>query len=170
LLADNLSQAPFTGRINLIAPFFPFSASENAVLAHKFILALADKVRQPINLTPSIKRYIGHVHLSVPDDGRVCADIAKAYYHAETGARSLYHAVNNVVRDALFDAYCDDQELVRESINEGPLRRFAVKAKPVKTGVSEVRVLRDGFLKIKGSQDKVKLEKLDNGEDLGEVV
>jgi len=137
--------APFTGRINLIAPFLPFTPNEQAIVAHKFMLQLSDNVRQPIDL--AAKRLIGHCQLAMRNDGKISMEIAKTAYHAETGARSLYHAVNNTIRDLLFEEYCNDETPISKKINEGGLQRFVMQIVPIagKKGLHEVKVVRDGF-------------------------
>ena len=54
-----------------IDPFLPFGPSEQAIVAHKFVLNLADQIRKPLDLRPEIKRYIVHCYLDIVDDGEV---------------------------------------------------------------------------------------------------
>lgn len=119
-------EAPFVGRINLIAPFFPFSDGETAVVFHKFFLDLFTELRRAINLHPDEKRYIAHLHLALEDDGNVCSEIGKAYYHEELGARSLQRAALDIKRKTVKE-YCSVDALVEEKTNKGPLNRYAVK-------------------------------------------
>jgi hypothetical protein len=60
LIQDNLTdtplQEPFTGSIDLIFLFLPFSHAEQAVVLHKFMLDFQDHVRNKIDLREDIKR------------------------------------------------------------------------------------------------------------------
>lgn len=59
---------PFTGRINVIVPFLPFTKAECAVVHHRFTLAFASNVRKPIALTIPVPRDVGHCRLSLVEE------------------------------------------------------------------------------------------------------
>ena len=69
------------------------------MVAHKFLLELIEKVREPPDLKSG--QVLGNVSLRVQDDASVCRAIAKAYYHPHLGARSLSNGVRTVVRNPL---------------------------------------------------------------------
>ncbi|KAI0570487.1 clpA ATP-binding subunit of Clp protease and DnaK/DnaJ chaperone [Pyrenophora tritici-repentis] len=115
--------APFTGRINLIVPFLPFTKSECAVVLHKFMLAFATNIRQPIDLQADVNRLVGHCRLSLVEDGNVCITLTERYYNQDLGARSLKNAVEEV--EHLFSTQYNNIETpITEEINTGPLQHF----------------------------------------------
>ncbi|KAH6678223.1 P-loop containing nucleoside triphosphate hydrolase protein [Halenospora varia] len=114
LKEDFLSQfgSPITGRISAFLPFLPFTPSEQAVVVHKYLLELAQKVRSPVNLTPGPDEHLlGNVKLRIRRDASVCRVLADEEYHQELGARSLITAVKTI-EDMLVEVYLDvDQEI-----------------------------------------------------------
>ncbi|KAK5123547.1 hypothetical protein LTR85_002585 [Meristemomyces frigidus] len=138
--------APMAGRMKNVAPFYPFDFSEQAVVAHKFLSELVDQLRQPIDLSPTTKRYPAHVHLAIENDGKLCKHIAEESYITELGARSLTSGIDDIGRD-FFTTFVDNEELVTDDMNEGPLMRYTVQLVPVagSKDVSEVSVVREGF-------------------------
>ena len=166
--------APMAGRMRNVAPFYPFSEGEQAVVAHKFLMDLVDQVRQPIDLSPTMKRYPGHVHLEVKSDGKLCLHIAKESYITELGARSLTSGIDDIRRD-FYTAFVDSEELVHESMNEGPLMKYTVRLAPVQgsAGISEVNVSKNGYTeyyKYQGQTEEVKDTRMHHGvEDLSDA-
>lgn len=157
-LFKNRFGAPMAGRMRNIAPFYPFDEREQAVVTHKFLLELFDQLRQPIDLSPAVKRYPGHVHLAVRNDGKLCQHLAQEYYQQELGARALASAVDEV-RSSFFTAFVDTNELIHENMNNGPLMRFTVRLQPAGVGVSEVAVRADGLTTYyRGQSDIATLE------------
>ncbi|KAF2750946.1 P-loop containing nucleoside triphosphate hydrolase protein, partial [Sporormia fimetaria CBS 119925] len=121
-------KAPLTGRIKLMVPFLPFSKTEQAVIAHRFILKLATRVRQPIDLQPPTIRLVGHSRITVIDDRKVCTELAQGY-ESLLGARYLFNAV-----DALEEMYTKEYLAIKspitEDLNTKPLQEFIVKCVP----------------------------------------
>jgi len=126
----------------------PFGPSEQAIVAHKFVLNLADQIRKPLDLRPETKRYIAHCYLDIVDDGKVRSHIARTGYDKELGERSLSHAVNNVKRDVV-TWHCNDiEELIAEDTNKGPLQKLTVRLSLVTKEASETTIFRDGLLDV----------------------
>ncbi|KAI1660675.1 P-loop containing nucleoside triphosphate hydrolase protein [Daldinia decipiens] len=100
-----------TGRIDEIAPFFPFDKGEQAVVAHKFLLKFIDEVRCPID--EGTNRLVGHTNIRVIEDGKVCEEIARKWYKERLGARSIYKGVRTLRRKFILK-YVDMDGLVRK--------------------------------------------------------
>ncbi|KAL2076228.1 hypothetical protein VTL71DRAFT_1171 [Oculimacula yallundae] len=114
---DFLSQfgSPVTGRISDFIPFLPFSPGEQAVIVHKFLLELGEKVRGPVNLVPGPKeQLIGNVRMRIRRDASVCRILAEEEYHSDLGARSLIMGARKL-EDLLVDVYLQVDEEIRES-------------------------------------------------------
>jgi hypothetical protein len=140
--------APIAGRMKNVAPFYPFDRMEQAVVVHKFLTGLVDQLRLPIDLSPAVNRYPGHVHLEVKNDGKLCMHTAKECYIAELGARSLTSGIDDLRRE-FYGMFVDSEELVREEMNEGPLMKYAVQLVPVVGGSKdeqEVTVSKEGLV------------------------
>jgi ATP-dependent Clp protease ATP-binding subunit ClpA len=122
-------QFPLSGRISSIVPFLPFSIEEQAVIAHKFLLRVAENVRRPISLSHQM---IGNVILHIHRDTAVCKAIINESYDANTGARSIEAAVKLKVEGPLVREYLaanetivegqDVEEYVVEVESEGRIR------------------------------------------------
>ncbi|TKA26876.1 hypothetical protein B0A50_04322 [Salinomyces thailandicus] len=145
LFRDNFG-APMAGRMKNIAPFYPFDEGEQAVVAHKFLLELADQLRRPIDTSLLVKRFAAHVHLVILSDGKLCRYIAAESYIAALGARSLVSGVDEIRRD-FYTTFIDSEVLVEDAMNEGPLARFSVGLVAVDGDkeMSEVSVRGEGF-------------------------
>ena len=133
----------------MIAPFFPFSPHEQAAVAHKFLLNLQDEARLPLNLKEPELRYIGHSHVNIVHDGRLCQHLARTGYVTELGARSISNAVGNLRRD-FAQVYSKDGAEVDERTNRDPLRRYTVQLHPVSETVEDISVFRDGVTSLGG--------------------
>ncbi|KAK5988275.1 ATP-dependent Clp protease ATP-binding subunit ClpC-like protein [Cladobotryum mycophilum] len=106
--------APVTGRISDLIPFLPFSAGEQAVITHKYLLELARDLRRPVNLSAGPEeQLVGNIRLLIRKDAAICSMLAQGHYHQKLGARSLKSGVQKVKRIVL-DAYLDDDEEIRE--------------------------------------------------------
>ncbi|KAH0561971.1 hypothetical protein GP486_003322 [Trichoglossum hirsutum] len=116
LKEDFLSKfdSPITGRISAFLPFLPFSPGEQAVIVHKSLLDLGQKVRRPICLTPGSERFLGNVRMRIRRDASVCRVLAEAEYHSDLGARSL-SAGAKTVEEMLVETYLDVDEKIKES-------------------------------------------------------
>ncbi|KAK8213733.1 P-loop containing nucleoside triphosphate hydrolase protein [Phyllosticta capitalensis] len=143
-------KAPFTGRIRMIAPFFPFSPNEQAVVSHKFLLELFDDVRRDIDLHPDVKRYIGHVHLSVQKATKICQHLSEENYDKDLGARSYFSSMEDL-KTKLCDVYTDVEEVVTEDINGGPLRKLTMRLNSDSSGDKSVVIIDNGWTAYKRS-------------------
>ncbi|KAK8195606.1 P-loop containing nucleoside triphosphate hydrolase protein [Phyllosticta capitalensis] len=143
-------KAPFTGRIRTIAPFFPFSPNEQAVVSHKFLLELFDDVRRDIDLHPDVKRYIGHVHLSVQKATKICQHLSEENYDKDLGARSYFSSMEDL-KTKLCDVYTDVEEVVTEDINGGPLRKLTMRLNSDSSGDKSVVIIDNGWTAYKRS-------------------
>jgi hypothetical protein len=146
-------QEPFTGRIDLIVPFLPFSHAEQAVVLHKFMLDFQDHVRDKIDLREDIKRYIGRINLDIIEDGDFCSKMAERYYIQAGGARSLLPVVD-MVEDRLVRDYTDTDELVEESMNSEPLLEYIVRLLPAANDGYEVGVFKASANAQKEDEDE----------------
>jgi len=93
-----------------VVPFLPFTAEEQAVIAHKYVLELAKNVRLPPVLPV---RLIGSIMLRVPRDASVCMSLAEGY-DVDTGAPSLQSTIASRVRRALVLRYLEENKEVHE--------------------------------------------------------
>ncbi|KAF2194328.1 P-loop containing nucleoside triphosphate hydrolase protein [Zopfia rhizophila CBS 207.26] len=112
---------PLTSRLSVTIPFLPFSPTEAAVIAHKFILELKRKVLQSISI--SSKQLVGHVILDLQRDGAICKLIADEGYDMDQGARSLQAAVESRIGDALVQSYLEEEGQIDD---ESPVVRYVV--------------------------------------------
>ncbi|KAH7333255.1 P-loop containing nucleoside triphosphate hydrolase protein [Rhexocercosporidium sp. MPI-PUGE-AT-0058] len=107
--------SPVTGRISEFIPFLPFSPGEQAVIVHKFLLELEEKVRGPVNLVPGPQeQLIGNVRMKIRRDASVCRILAEEEYHSDLGARSLITGARKL-EDLLVEVYLQVDEEIRES-------------------------------------------------------
>ncbi|KAK5136796.1 hypothetical protein LTR08_002092 [Meristemomyces frigidus] len=162
--------APMAGRMKNVAPFYPFDHAEQAVVAHKFLLELVDQLRQPIDLSPSTKRYPAHIHLAIKNDGKLCKHIAEESYISELGARSLTSGIDDIRRD-FYTTFINTGILVSDQMNDGPLMKYTVQLVPVAglCDISEVTVAREGFANYYRGQAQKMVEPLDDKSMVGEV-
>ena len=166
--------APIAGRMKSIAPFFPFDKDEQAVVVHKFLMGFVEDVRQDIDTSPIVKRYPGHVHLAIKNDGKLCQHLAEAYIQ-ELGARSLTSGIDDI-RSEFFMDFIDTDELVSEDMNNGPLMKYIIQLKPVAGSgddgqmESEVAVEKDGYQDYyKGQTAEDEYENADYDDDVPDV-
>lgn len=94
-----------------MVPFLPFTAEEQAVIAHKYVLELVRNVRLPPALPA---RMVGSIILRVPRDSSVCMSLAEGY-DVDTGAPSLQSTIASRVRRALVLRYLEENEEVLEN-------------------------------------------------------
>jgi len=111
--------APLTGRVTAILPFMPFTAGEQAVVVRKYMLKLANTVRQPIDT--GSKKFAGNTHVKYVNDGQIALHIGKQYYISEIGARSLDTAVDTHIKYRLARAIQTMPELVEDESNSQAL-------------------------------------------------
>ncbi|KAF2766666.1 P-loop containing nucleoside triphosphate hydrolase protein, partial [Teratosphaeria nubilosa] len=140
--------APMAGRLKNVAPFYPFSPPEQAVIVRKFLSELADELRRDIDRSPATKRYPGHVHLNIQNDAKLCAHIAAESYLPDLGARALTSGIDDV-RTAFFNSFTETDELMVEEMNKKGLMKYTVRLVPVTGGGHEdreVAVVKDGEL------------------------
>ncbi|KAI0839522.1 P-loop containing nucleoside triphosphate hydrolase protein [Hypoxylon sp. FL0890] len=129
-----------TGRIDEIAPYFPFGKGEQAVVAHKFLLAMQDEARRPID--EGENQLVGRADIKVIDDGKVCEYIARKAYTKELGARSIYKGIRALRREFTV-RYSDTDDLVSESMNKGELQQYVVQLNPKADSNEELSIFRD---------------------------
>ncbi|RDL35746.1 Uncharacterized protein BP5553_06358 [Venustampulla echinocandica] len=114
--------SPLTGRVSSFIPFLPFSPGEQAVVVHKYILELSQKVCTSVNLSPGPnEQLLGNIKLRIRRDASVCKVIADAEYHADLGARSLITAVKGLVEDVLVERYLEVDREIKEGEKVGML-------------------------------------------------
>lgn len=94
-------------------PFLPFSLGEQAVVAHKYVLELKNKVLTPVNLSSG--KLVGRVLLHIRSDGAVCKAVATDGYDPDQGARSLQTAVKTRVEEELVHTYLEEDEVISET-------------------------------------------------------
>jgi ATP-dependent Clp protease ATP-binding subunit ClpA len=127
--------APVTGRISDFVPFLPFSPGEQAVVARKFLLELANNVRLPVNLSAGPdERLLGDVKLRIRRDAKVCAYLAAEEYSEDLGARSLRSAIQQV-EDRLVERYLQENNQISEG-NE--LQEYLIELQGDEIAVSKV--------------------------------
>ncbi|KAG9761526.1 P-loop containing nucleoside triphosphate hydrolase protein, partial [Aureobasidium melanogenum] len=134
-----------TGRISSFLPFFPFSREEAGVINHKFLRSLGDKIRQPIDLHSKPPRPVGHLHLSLVNDGDLCKFLAEDYIE-ELGARSIQNCVDGLA-DELFKHYTASEDEVTEATNSQTHTKYTIELHPV-ADTFEVAVREDGTTMI----------------------
>ena len=71
--------------IDHVIPFLPFSKDDAAVLAHKLLLDLSDRLRKPIDASQG--DFKGPIHLTFPDETSLCRKLADEGYFATPQAR-----------------------------------------------------------------------------------
>jgi hypothetical protein len=123
--------------------FLPFTPSECAVVLHKFILAFATNIRQPVDMQPDVKRLVGYYRLSLEEDGKVCSNLVDTYYNQDLGARSLANAVKEVENE-FSGEYTNINELISEDLNTGPFQHFIVRRVKVTDDLYEFGVFAHG--------------------------
>ena len=105
-----------TGRISAFIPFVPFSSGEQSIVAHKYALELAERVRVAVDMSYGDKeRLLGNVYLKIRRDASVCSLLAAEGYDEDLGARSLINTVKHVVEEPVVEAYLE----VNKEIVEG---------------------------------------------------
>lgn len=131
-LKTNISQPAVAGRITTFVPFFPFSRDEAAVISHRFLQDLSDRLREPIDLDSHPPNLVGHIRLSLDDDGEICKKLSEDRYMKlpELGARSLQNAVDELA-DRVFETYIDTDEEVTAKVNEKPMEKYIVQLHPI---------------------------------------
>ena len=107
-----------TGRISCFVPFMPFSDTEAAVVAHKYILELASRVRGPVDLAR--EELVANIELNVVDDGDMCMHLSKKGYKPSVGARSLKRRVADTVEEKVCAAYTNVDDEIDETRNAMP--------------------------------------------------
>jgi hypothetical protein len=105
-------------------PFVPFSPGEQAVVAHKSIIELADELRKPVRLSAGQQqRLVGNIQLSMRNDASICSKLAREHYDQRLGARSIKAGVTSV-EDAVLEAYLKVDGEIEEDGED--LKGFAI--------------------------------------------
>lgn len=86
-------------------PISPFSEGEQAVVAHKYVLELQNRVLQSVQI--SGHQLIGCIKLDIKRDGAICRLIASGGYDLDQGVRSLKSAVETRIEDELVRRYLE---------------------------------------------------------------
>lgn len=102
-------------------PFLPFTPDEAAVVTHKYILELKNRVRQRVS--SSGRQLVGNIILDIRRDGAICGILASEGYDSDQGARSLKAAVDSRVEAELVKAYLEEDGQIQD---QQPLVRYAV--------------------------------------------
>jgi len=126
-----------------IIPFMPFSEEEQAVVTHRFITELNERIKKPINLDKKVNRYIGHSQIVLFNSKLICGKIAEQEFDRDMGARSLKDAVKRIEIE-FADAYKRMDELVDESLNNAPLLKFDLVMKATSDDTVEFKVVKQG--------------------------
>ncbi|KAK8253176.1 hypothetical protein HDK77DRAFT_173269 [Phyllosticta capitalensis] len=124
-------EARFTDLIRAVIPFFSTAWPE--VIVHKLLLELSEDVRKPIDLRPDVKRYIGHVHLNMPNSTAMCMEIGETCYNKKNGDPSFLRPIEEI-KTKLSVAYARHELEVTERTNDRSLTSFNVFVEPKGTG------------------------------------
>ncbi|RMZ81536.1 hypothetical protein DV737_g2501, partial [Chaetothyriales sp. CBS 132003] len=82
--------APVTGRISAFMPFLLFSPGEQAAIAHKYLLELGRKVRDPVKLSAdSEERFVGNVRLHIHRDASISTSFTESELKMATQTVSI---------------------------------------------------------------------------------
>ncbi|KAI0970147.1 P-loop containing nucleoside triphosphate hydrolase protein [Xylaria arbuscula] len=129
--------APLAGRVSEIMPFLPFTPDEQAVIAHKAIMDLEAKLRQPVTISPSGQNdnLVGNIRLNVEDDVQISFAAANDSYTPQLGARSILRGVTDAIRLPLVTQYLKIDEDISNSQKE-------VQFKVALNSDNEIEVLR----------------------------
>ncbi|KAI1098087.1 P-loop containing nucleoside triphosphate hydrolase protein [Jackrogersella minutella] len=132
--------AAVTGRIDEIVPFIPFNKGEQAVVAHKFLLAFQDEAKRPID--EGAKKLVGNADVRIVEDGKVCELIARRSYKKELGARSIYKGVRGL-RRAFTLQYSDTDQLVTDSTSGKDPEKYVIQLNPLTEDQEEISIFRE---------------------------
>lgn len=129
-------------------PFFPFSRNEAAVVSHRFLRKLTNDLRKPIDLDATPPTILGHIYLSLPDDGDLCKHLSETKYMPmrELGARALQNAVDDLA-DKVYHDYAQIDEEITEDTNAKPFNKYTMQLHPV-GDTHDVVVISDGQVNI----------------------
>jgi len=113
-------------------PFFPFTRDEAAVIGHRFLHKLSDRLRKPIDLDSHPVNLISHIQLSLIDAGAICKKLSEEHYMRlrELGARGLQNAVDGLA-DRLFEVHVNADDEVTEEINKKAFDQYRMQLHPV---------------------------------------
>ncbi|KAI5925114.1 P-loop containing nucleoside triphosphate hydrolase protein [Camillea tinctor] len=108
--------APLGGRITEILPFLVFAAPESAVIVHKALMDLETELARRVHLALNKDQdvYVGNISMRIKNDASVCSTIANEEYDKQTGARSIFLAVERLVADPLVGQYLKDGDMFDE--------------------------------------------------------
>ncbi|CAJ2513917.1 Uu.00g020360.m01.CDS01 [Anthostomella pinea] len=115
---------PSTGRISERIPFLIFSPDEQAVVAHKHLMELEERLARPIVVSRSSQRdnLVGNVRLDILNDSTICSSIARDSYVPQLGARSIFNGADDVVTAPLVSRYLSDGDDFTEEQEETQFR------------------------------------------------
>ena len=86
----------------------------------------------PIDLDIDDPITLGHILITLADDGKLCSYLADANYMPmrELGARVLQNSVDRLA-EKLFQHYVQIEEEITEDTNKGPLLPYTMQLHPV---------------------------------------
>ncbi|KAH9874024.1 hypothetical protein IAQ61_004652 [Plenodomus lingam] len=132
---------PLVSRIDHIFPFFPFSHSESAVVAHKFLLQNAAHLRRDIDLSDDARRHMGHCVITCTEDWKICSHMAEMGYDEDSGARGLKREARKILDEAR-NVYNSIPGVVSDTLNDGPYERLEVTLVPLGDNLYDYSVSR----------------------------
>jgi hypothetical protein len=159
MLICSLWQNPLSGRISVVVPFLPFSPTEAAVVAHRFVLELKRTVLRSVKM--SGKRLVGNIVLELERDGAICKLLADEGYDPDQGARSLQSAVETRIGDALVQAYLEEEGEIDDYL---PITKYRVGLS--KNGALSVVKIMDAHLSEDASDQSISIGSSNTRPDL----
>ena len=102
------------------------------MVSHTFLQNLANRLRKPIDLDVDDPITLGHILLTLADDGKLCSQLADTNYMPmrELGARVLQNSVDQLA-EKLFQDYVQIEDEITEDTNKGPLLGYTMQLHPV---------------------------------------
>jgi ATP-dependent Clp protease ATP-binding subunit ClpA len=136
-------QAPFTGRITRIIPFFPFSPREQLIVADKYLRELKEDLASDISLSELSPYLVRHMCLSFEhsQDLEVCQVVVEGEYDRTLGARSIANAIERKVKKEIVTEWFLNDEAVEETDNEKPMQKCVLAVRSLEEGKKTVVVL-----------------------------
>jgi len=101
-------------------------------VSHAFLQTLNNRLRMPIDLDVDDPITLGHILLTLADDGKLCSYLADSNYMPmrELGAKVLQNSVDRLA-EKLFQHYVQTEDEITEDTNKGPLLAYTMQLHPV---------------------------------------
>jgi hypothetical protein len=130
-------------------PFFPFTAGEAAVVAHKYLLKFSDCLKEAIETSKG--DWQQHIYLEVPDDGALCTKLAKDSYFVtgearKSGARCIEREVVDAMEARLNEKWFEMEELSVDDLNRGAFLQFRTEVHQLGQNEEQIGVVVDGHI------------------------